>query len=176
MQWTLSSLTGEDGELVERLCYTLNQACARYAYAAEVVSQACLCIGAPVQRTEIQAQDYDSMLAYLAEQALQLVDLGVSESFLICALRDQLTKLIDESSDVGSINRKRAEMLEEIGEELSPSMVSSLQPMEADEVSGGWALQEFWVTASTENLSDRLIDDWYQLRLRRLYLQSQTEQ
>ena len=116
------------------------------------------------------------MLALLAEQALQLVDLGVSESFLICALRDQLTKLIDESSDVGSINRKRAEMLEEIGEELSPSMVSSLQPMEADEVSGGWALQEFWVTASTENLSDGLIDDWYQLRLRRLYLQSQTEQ
>jgi hypothetical protein len=67
-----------------------------------------------------------TLLTHLARQALQLIDIGVSESFLIRALRDRLTESIDGSSDVGSTNRKRAKMLEEIGEELSPSSVASL--------------------------------------------------
>jgi hypothetical protein len=88
VQWTLSNLTGEDGELIERLCYTLDQACERYADAAgDVIVQACLSIGAPVQRGEILARNHDAALTHLAEQALQLVEIGVSESFLIRALR-----------------------------------------------------------------------------------------
>jgi hypothetical protein len=67
-----------------------------------------------------------TLLTHLARQALQLIDIGVSESFLIRALRDRLTESIDGSSDVGSTNRKRAKMLEEIGEELSRSSVASL--------------------------------------------------
>ncbi|MDQ3825086.1 MAG: hypothetical protein M3319_04925 [Actinomycetota bacterium] len=152
MQWTLSDLTGEDGELIERLCYTLDQACERYAdVAGDVIVQGCLCIGAPVQRGEILARDYDAALTHLARQALQLVEIGVSESFLIRALRDRLTKLIDESSDVGNANRMRAEILDDIGQELSPEMVAGMQPMEADEVSDRWALREYWATANAES-------------------------
>lgn len=110
VQWTLSNLTGEDGELIERLCYTLDQACERYADAAgDVIVQACLSIGAPVQRGEILARNHNAALTHFAEQALQLVEIGVSESFLIRALRDRLTKLIDESSDVGNANSARVE-------------------------------------------------------------------
>jgi hypothetical protein len=61
VQWTVSNRTGEDGELIERLCYTLDQACERYAGAPEnMILLGCVCIGAPVQRGEIQARDYNA--------------------------------------------------------------------------------------------------------------------
>jgi hypothetical protein len=161
MTWTVSALTGEDGELIERLCYSLHQLLERAPTTAEnIILQVGMVIGAGFSRSHIQARDFATIESAIARRGLDLVESGVSETFLVRALRDDVTRNLDQWTDVEAVNRKRAEALGAIGDQLSQGAVASLQPVDAEQAADGWAANEQWRTAVGDVVSDAAIEEW----------------
>jgi len=96
----------------------------------------------------------------IARRALDLVESGMSETFLVRALRDDITRNLDRWTDIEAANRNRAEALEAIGDELSPGAVASMQPIDAEQAADGWAAKEQWRTALEEVVADAAIERW----------------
>ena len=161
MTWTVPDLTGDEGELIERFCYSLHDLVGRGPGAVEnVLLQVAVALGADVVRAELVGRDHDAVERRIATRSLDLVGTGVDEVFLVRALRDYVTRTIESWTDVEKVNRNRAEALEAIGHELSPQAVQSMQPLSADEAAGGWAARDRWRSTTAEVLSDAVLEVW----------------
>lgn len=154
-------ITGGEAELVERLCVALELVEQRDRESLRVVVLPLLLdlmIG--LERDDLGLPDVDEAIGAIRRRALDVVGFGVSEGFLVRALRDRVTRLLAKQSDVGAINRWRATMLDAIGDELSPAGREALGPLNADAVSGSWGNAHLWTQVVEELLSDDDIDLW----------------
>ena len=161
MAATVPDITGGDSELLERLCIALERVEERdRASLRLVVLPLLLDLMIRLEQDDLGLPNMDGAIGAIGRRALEVVDFGVSEGFLVRALRDRVTRLLATQSDTGAINQWRAEMLEAIGDELSPGARESLGPLDADKVSESWGNAHLWAQIVEELLSDHDIDLW----------------
>jgi hypothetical protein len=161
MAATVPDITGGESELLERLRVALERVEERDRDSLRlVVLPLLLDLMIRVERDDLGLPTMDGVIGAIGHRALEVVDFGVAEGFLVRALRDRITRFLAKQSDTGAISAWRAEMLEAIGDELSPSMRESFGPLNADKVSESWGNAHFWAQIVEELLSDHDIELW----------------
>jgi hypothetical protein len=111
-------ITGEAGELVQRLCMALDAPALDFSefMTASVYLTHSLGFGSvPFSGEEGQRPEH---LRQLNDRVMYLIDLGVDEAFLVSALRDVLTKQVDDFADVQKTADKRAKFTDHMREAL----------------------------------------------------------
>jgi hypothetical protein len=111
-------ITGETGELVQRLCMALDAPALDFSefMTASVYLTHNLGFGSvPFSDEEDQRPEY---LRQLSDRMMYLIGLGVDEAFLVSALRDVLTKQVDDFADVQKTADKRAKFTEHMRKAL----------------------------------------------------------
>lgn len=86
----------------------------------------------------------------IATRMSALVDQGVSERFLVGAVRDRVTGIVEGQADVAKVNRTRA-----------PGIVQGqpLREISPDEAAAFWAVRDAWLAASA-GISGDVLDLW----------------
>jgi hypothetical protein len=201
-------ITGDDGELTGRFISAVNQeppSTEGWWYDLGIILTADLggSLGAvalesgkaavrgslgAMQRANRRVVDRDEFFELIRRRITELVASGMRESFLVRALRDEVTRYFDSMADFGgpaALRRaeqyerfqrmlddpaERAEVRErlpgapESDEELVAHinrMLHLFAPFDADQASERLANQAAWVTLS-EAVSEAVIDDWEQ--------------
>jgi hypothetical protein len=161
MAATVPDITGGESELLERLRVALERVEERDRGSLRlVVLPLLLDLMIRLERDELGLPAMDGVIGAIGRRALEIVDFGVAEGFLVRALRDRVTRFLAKQSDTGAINQWRAEMLDAIGDELSPGARDSLGPLNADKVSESWGNAHLWAQIVEELLSDHDIELW----------------
>jgi hypothetical protein len=161
MAATVPDITGGESELLKRLCIALERIEERDRESLRlVVLPLLLDLMIRLERDDLGLPNMDGAIGAIGHRALEVVDFGVAEGFLVRALRDRITRFLAKQSDTRGINQWRAEMLEGTGDELSPGARESLGPLNADKVSESWGNAHFWAQIVEELLSDHDIDLW----------------
>jgi hypothetical protein len=158
---TVPDITGGNAELLERLRIALERVEERDRESLRLVVLPLLVdlmIG--LDQDDLGLPNMDGAIGAIGRRALEVVDFGVSEGFLVRALRDRITRFLATQSDVGAINQWRAEMLEAVGDELSPGAREALGPLGADKVGASWGDVHLWAQVVEELLSDHDISLW----------------
>jgi hypothetical protein len=114
-----TKITGERGELVQRLCMALDTPAldfSEFMTASVYLTHSLGFRSMPFSDEEEQRPGY---LRQLSDRLMYLIDLGVDEAFLVGALRDVLTKQVDDFADVQKTAEKRAAITEPLRKALA---------------------------------------------------------
>ena len=161
MAATVPDITGGEAELLDRLRIALERVEERDRHSLRLVVLPLLVdLMIRLDQDDLGLPTMDGAIGAIGRRAHDVVDFGVSEGFLVRALRDRVTRFLATQSDVGAINQWRAEMLETAGDELSPGAREALGPLDADEAGGSWGNVHFWAQVAEELLSDHDISLW----------------
>src|SRR4051812_30372360 len=94
--------TGEDAELATLLCDILDDLISRSDDSRDIVSSVLVTrLGVPLTRDAAFGRPGAELVGDLSRRILELIDFGLSESFVVRALRDEFGFMIDAGADVG---------------------------------------------------------------------------
>lgn len=101
--------------------------------------------------------DLDNASGRIAARLGEVVAGGVSEAFLVRAVRDRVTALVEEQADAGAADEARAR---------GRALGLPLPEVDPDEAAGVWAVRDAWAAAAGA-LTDERIAAWQQRAGRR---------
>lgn len=186
----VSQLTGEDGQLVDRLIAALDT--------GGSADDGWLYDAVPPVATAISAEDAcpgrgPVDLFRIRERMIDVLEAGVAEDFLIRALRNAITEQFDRYASVGPhVNQRRATYRSDIEMALRDPvhfaevrarypdlldlndaqirkqlkhLLTVLHPLDVDEAAHYWAMSNRWATLRESYLSDEDFRLWAKRRI-----------
>jgi hypothetical protein len=187
-----NELTGAPGELVQRLIYLLDQEPPCDPLWTQNLGWPA---GIKFDVSPDRDESSESFLRRYIHHLNAILRLGVDEALIVSAARAQMDKWVNErADDMHKANQERSkfrafltETLEDpLGidrhrekhpddtrsdDEIRASLrrtIDFMQPISAEDATRNWAVQEHYQAEVAQWLSDDVISEWEELRLRRI--------
>lgn len=181
----MATVTGSDGELVDRLVLVCSGQDSRWAFDNLAMLSAWTGAEPPGR-----SWDPDKYRGLVVENLMRFVRLGLREDLLVRALREELGRFWAERADVGPRDRDIRQMREfmehardnpvdyigllgasvaEVVERAESMLADSpvLRNIDADDAAERWAEVTTWRDLVERHLSDQVLGHWRDARLHR---------